>query len=244
MRVIPPHAFICGLTAAVLWGLPLESREEKSAWRIIHVGVAATQTRIRRKGVHGFRMAIDHNDVVLHKRIRVLSIERVWVELSRVTALPRFVAITDHILAWRNPLASLESLNATLTRFAGAPGAAMRRDALELCDDRAESPRESMVRVVLVVAGLPRPLCNVDIFDGSRFVARVDMLYRTARVIIEYDGDYHRDPAQWSRDQVRRAELESLGYRFISVTARDFDDLDALVSRIRRVLVAQGSQTI
>ncbi len=62
------------------------------------------------------------------------------------------------------------------------------------------------------------------------------MLYRGARVIIEYDGDDQRDPRQWSRDQARRAELESLGYRVTVVTARDFDTPDVLVARIRRLL--------
>lgn len=62
------------------------------------------------------------------------------------------------------------------------------------------------------------------------------MLYRAQKLIIEYYGDYHRDPDQWSRDEMRRAELESLGYRFTVVTRRDFDDLPALTARIRRLL--------
>lgn len=62
------------------------------------------------------------------------------------------------------------------------------------------------------------------------------MLYRKQKLIIEYDGDYHRDPDQWSRDQVRRAELEALGYRMTVVTARDFDNPRQLINRIRRLL--------
>lgn len=95
-----------------------------------------------------------------------------------------------------------------------------------------------MVRVILVEAGLPRPECNVEIFDNGRFVARVDMLFPEVKLIVEYDGDYHRDPDQWSKDQIRRAELEALGYRVTVVTRRDFDDPTALVARIRRLLRA------
>ncbi|MGL1521349.1 hypothetical protein ACSTIE_23430, partial [Vibrio parahaemolyticus] len=80
-------------------------------------------------------------------------------------------------------------------------GSKVRRLALDLAVDGSESPKESALRVLLVMAGLPTPECNVEIFDGSRFVARVDLLYRAARLVIEYDGDYHRDPQQWSRDQ-------------------------------------------
>ena len=96
-----------------------------------------------------------------------------------------------------------------------------------------------MVRLILIEAELPHPECNVEIWDDGRFVARVDMLYADVWLIIEYDGDHHRDPDQWSRDQIRRAELESLGYRMIVVTRRDFDDPDALVRRIRRLLASK-----
>ncbi|WP_076677230.1 MULTISPECIES: hypothetical protein [unclassified Microbacterium] len=75
---------------------------------------------------------------------------------------------------------------------------------------------------------------------GPHSSARVDLLYRFARQIIEYDGDHHRDPDQWSRDRVRRAELEPLGYRTTIVTRRDFDDPTMLSARIRRLLAASA----
>ncbi|WP_146115231.1 endonuclease domain-containing protein [Microbacterium sp. MYb66] len=160
------------------------------------------------------------------------------MDVSRVLRLPRFLALTDALLSTRHPLVSAEELARHHERFAGGRGARVRQRALELADGRAESPRESMVRLILIEAGLPRPECNVEIWHDRRFVARVDMLYADEWLIIEYDGDHHRDPHQWSRDQIRRAELESLGYRMIVVTRRDFDDPDALVRRIRRLLTA------
>ncbi len=39
---------------------------------------------------------------------------------------------------------------------------------------------------------------------------------------------------------MRRAELESLGYRMTVVTRRDFDDPIALIARIRRLLAASA----
>lgn len=78
----------------------------------------------------------------------------------------------------------------------------------------------------------------MNICDGARFVGRVDLLYRHARLIIEYDGDYHRDPRQWSKDQSRRAELESLGYRVTVVTRTDLEHPHILIARIRRLLAA------
>lgn len=238
MDVLPPHAFACGVTAAALWHLPLSNADEVAAWSRPRVGVPVSQTRIRRPEVQGSRLLVSDDDVAESGGIALLAVPRLWVDLSHEQPLGRFVAITDAVLSPRHPRASLDDLRAADARFVGGRGSQRRRRALELCDGGSESPRESMVRVVLVEAGLPAPECNVDVFDGDRFVARVDMLYRDEKVVVEYDGDYHRDPDQWSRDQIRRAELESLGYRVVTVTRRDFDDTTAIVARVRRVLLS------
>jgi len=108
--------------------------------------------------------------------------------------------------------------------------------ALELGDARSESPKESELRVLLHEARLPRPELNVNIYDGARFIARVDMLIHGAMLVIEYQGDYHRDPGQWRRDERRRAELEALGYHVTYVTQADLDDPDPLIERIQRLV--------
>jgi len=148
------------------------------------------------------------------------------------------VAVTDFLIARRRPLCTVDELAAQHAAAPRYPGARGRARALELCSTASESPRESELRTALVLAGLPMPECNVDIFDGRRFVARVDILYRAQKLVVEYYGDHHRDPNQWSADEIRRAELESLGYRVTVVTRRDFDDLPALAARVRRLLSA------
>jgi hypothetical protein len=238
LEALPDHAFACGSSAALVWDLPLSTGAEDDARSRPHIGVPRNATRIRRAGVVGHRLDVEDRDVVVEKGIRSLSPSRLWIDVSPVLALPRLLALTDALLSARHPLATIDELAAAHGRFAGRRGAQVRTRVLELADGRSESPRESMVRLILVEAGLPAPECNVEIHDGNRFVARVDMLYRLRRLIIEYDGDHHRDPDQWSRDQIRRAELEALGYRVTVVTRRDFDDPAALVRRIRRLLAA------
>lgn len=241
LDALPAHAFACGTTSALLWGLPLPSTEEADAEARLHIGVPQSATRVRREGVIGHRLSLAQGDVVRVDGIATLGPARLWVDVSRALSLPRFLALTDALISRRHPLATLDELAAAHARYIGSRGSTARERVLELADERAESPRESMVRLILIEAGLPAPECNVEIRDGHRFVARVDMLYRGARLIIEYDGDHHRDPDQWSRDQIRRAELEALGYRYVTVTRRDFDDPGALVRRIRRALVAASS---
>lgn len=238
MQALPPHAFVCGGSAAQLWDLPLPWHEQQRAQDEPCVGVPSDQTRIRRPGVRARRLQIEDHDVSGLGGLRVLAPARLWVDIAADLRVPDLVAVTDRILARRHPLATIDDLVAIDRRFRGSRGAHARREALDLCDAGAESPRESNVRVLLMHAGLPRPECNVDIVDGGRFIARVDMLFRDAKLVVEYDGDYHRDPDQWSRDQIRRAELESRGYRVTVITRRDLDDPERLVARIRRLLAA------
>lgn len=240
LRGVPRHAFVCGATAAVLHGLPLPGPVEARASESPVVGVPAGANRVRRPGIIGRSLSVAPDDVVEVGGIRCTSPLRTWAELAETLSVAQLTAVTDRLISRRAPLASREDLERTHRRFLGGRGSKRRRLAIDFADERSESPRESELRVLLIMAGLPVPESNVEIYDGSRFIARVDLFYRFARQIIEYDGDHHRDPDQWSRDQVRRAELESLGYRMTVVTRRDFDDPTALVARIKRLLAASA----
>lgn len=237
-EVLPPHTFACGPTAAVLHGMPLPLALEWQALQRPVIGVALPANRIRRAGVVGRALQLRPGDVGVARGIRVTTPARTWVDLAALMSLPRLVAVTDHLIARRRPFISLAGLHHVHAEAGAGRGARARADALMLCSAGSESPRESELRAILLLAGLPMPETNVEIYDHERFVARVDMLYRAAGVVVEYDGEHHVTPAQWSRDQRRRAELESLGYRVAVVTARDFDDPTAMISRIRRYLSA------
>jgi hypothetical protein len=236
LRALPDHAFFCGPTSAALQGLPLPYALSETALEQPFVGVPAGQNRIRRPRTTGRALSVLPDDIVEVGGIRCTSPLRTWAELAEMLGVGQLTAVSDHLISHRQPIATREELEKMHRRFLGGRGSKRRRLAVDLADERAESPRESELRVLLIQSGLPAPQCNVEIFDGARFVARVDLLYPDERLILEYDGDYHRDPRQWSRDQSRRAELESLGYRITVVTARDFDDPPALLARIRRLL--------
>ncbi|MEL5991643.1 endonuclease domain-containing protein [Microbacterium phosphatis] len=238
LAVVPLHACAAGATAAALHGLPLPLGEERHAFDRPVLAVPAGATRVRRPGVRGCVLELTGDDVVRRRGVRTLGVARTWVHLSSRLGLADLVAVTDRILSRRSPMADVDELDAAAARFAKAPFSTRRAQALRLADSGSESPRESWTRVTLAAAGLPAPACNVEIFDGSRFVARVDMLFREQMLVVEYQGDHHRDRHQWRRDELRRAELEALGYRVTYVTAEDISDPSRLVARIRRLLAA------
>ena len=234
--VLPTHAFACGPTAAFLHGMPLPLALEWQAIEHPTIGVALPSNRVRRAGVAGRALKVGPDDLCEKTGLPATSPARTWVDLATSVSLPRFVAVTDHLISRRRPVISLERLEQAHSRAGRGSGARARAQALSLCSPGSESPRESELRTILVLAGLPMPETNVEIYHRGRFIARVDMLYRAERVVVEYDGEHHVTPGRWSRDQMRRAELESLGYRVTVVTARDFDDPSVVIARIRRHL--------
>ncbi|MFR9800704.1 endonuclease domain-containing protein [Pseudonocardia sp. RS010] len=88
----------------------------------------------------------------------------------------------------------------------GARGCTRVDRVLDLVDPRAESPMETRMRLLLVLAGLPVPAVQYEIRtrDGRR--VRFDLAYPEARLAIEYDGDEHDDTLDRRRD-VRTAQL-------------------------------------
>lgn len=94
---------------------------------------------------------------------------------------------------------------------------------------------------MLVFARLPRPLVNPDVLDrDGRFVARVDLLYPTWKVVVEYDGSHHLERDQWQRDLLRREALERLGYRVVVVTAADLRVPASIPWRVHTALAGAG----
>ncbi|MDZ4046071.1 MAG: DUF559 domain-containing protein [Rhodoglobus sp.] len=63
-------------------------------------------------------------------------------------------------------------------------------------------------------------------------------IFRAERLIIEYQGDYHRTRAQWRKDMTRRSRLEARGWRVMEVGADDLRDPRELVARVRARLDA------
>jgi hypothetical protein len=109
------------------------------------------------------------------------------------------------------------------------------RQAFELVDARSESPPESWVRVACALAGLPAPVPQYEVVHEER-LARVDLAWPDARLIVEYDGDYHFDGLQIVRDDVRLSWLVAAGWRIIRLSAADLRDLDGVVRRIEAEL--------
>jgi very-short-patch-repair endonuclease len=109
------------------------------------------------------------------------------------------------------------------SRYLGRRGVARAREAIELSDAGAQSPKESWLRVVLIQAGLPRPQTQIPVRNEfGNAIAYLDMGWEDVKVAVEYDGEQHRsDRRQYSWDVRRLETLERLGWIVVRVRAGD-----------------------
>ena len=115
------------------------------------------------------------------------------------------------------------------------------RRAAELVRKGSESPRESRLRLLLVLAGLPEPECNVEIWDEFGFLARVDLYLREWRVAGEYEGDHHRtDPETYAKDLKRHEKLAAFGVLSVRVAKEHLRRPRDVVQRVYEALLSRG----
>jgi len=223
--VIPAVAAICSRSAAWLHGVELLDAADP---------VEVIVPRSARFGpVDGLaiRLADLPKDDVISGTPNVTTAERTAWDIARFHDLVEAVVYLDAMTAAR--LVTVATLRKRLAAHTVKWGRRRMARALDLTDPRAESPQESRVRVRLVLAGLPRPESQYQVFDGQRFIARVDLAWPARRVAVEYDGVWHADAAQLHRDRRRLNQLVAAGWTVIHVTAvRLNDDFDAVVDEI------------
>lgn len=126
----------------------------------------------------------------------VAAPEHCWVAAAAELDLVAQVTAGDWLL--RAELTTLTRLR-HLAETSTSRSAGVARRALPLVREKVDSPRESWLRLCLVLAGLPTPACN-PVVQGARRGGHVDLVYARYRVLIEYEGDQHRnDKRQWMR---------------------------------------------
>ncbi len=188
---------------------------------------------VRRPGLRVTRVAVLPRSVS-----RLVNPEDAFVAAAPALDLVELVAAGDHLV--RRGLLTPHVLVEAAGRHRGR-GAVLTRRAAALVRERVDSPRETELRLCLVLAGLPEPACNLVVGDDQEVVGRADLVYRQLRVLLEYEGDQHRrDVQQWNRDIERQEQLDATGWRMVRITAERMRRPRSVVSRVLSVLRAAG----
>ena len=86
---------------------------------------------------------------------------------------------------------------------------------------------------------------NLSVVDAALLRAKVDLLWRTGRVVVEVDGAEHRTAVKYRADRDRDHRLMCAGYRVLRLTNEEVtEDCGRAVAKIREVVrLAQGERT-
>lgn len=155
-----------------------------------------------------------------HRGHRLTAPAWTAVEVARSLRRPRALATLDAAL--RSQSCDRGQLQVAAKSQAGRRGIVTVRELIPLARPEAESPMESEARLVMLDGGLPEPLLQYVIVDRDGLVWRVDFAWPDERVAVEYDGfDWHSSPEALRKDRQKRAALEEVGWRVLSIVSDD-----------------------
>lgn len=173
-RRLPTGAAFSGLSAAWLHGLDVEPCNP------IEVTIPEPSGSSRRAGASVRRSALAADEIVLRRGVPTTSALRTVVDLGGRNPLTEGVVAADAFL--HAGLVSLAELRTYLVKHPRARGIARLGRVVDLAEPNAESPMETRLRMLLILAGLPRPEVQISIDDDDgRFLGRPDLLYRRQR---------------------------------------------------------------
>ncbi len=199
-------------SALALLGIPLYGVDDR-----VHIvprgrsaNRAGTATRIHSR--------VGEADLVMFGDICVVDAPVATMQVAATFGVESGLVSADGLLLQR-PDADLP---AALERTPVGNGSARAALVAAIADGRSESAGESRCRWAMRAAGLPSPEMQVWIHDGQGFSARVDFLFRTARVVIEFDGLVkYQTPRDLQEEKVREDRLRALGYEVVRIIWSD-----------------------
>jgi very-short-patch-repair endonuclease len=171
-------------------------------------------------GIITYRDRIAEDEVCELLGIAVATPARTALDLGRKLTRDKAVQHLDALA--RATGITAEDVMPLTKLYAGTKGVRSCRQAVELMDSGAQSPKETWLRLLLIDGGYPRPQTQIPLYEYGAVVANLDMGWPDIRVSVEYDGDQHRtDRATYVKD-MRRAELiDRMGWMNVRVVKED-----------------------
>jgi hypothetical protein len=154
---LPPEAAFSDRTAGWLLGLDLQPCQP--AVVTVPDGLGSWS----RPGVYVRRSALPRSDVLECQGLPTTSLLRTVFDLARHLPLTEAVVAVD--MAFHQALVRLQTVRLYVAEHRTSKGYAQARRVVDLAEPRAESQMESRLRMLLVLAGLPRPEVQVDVSD-------------------------------------------------------------------------------
>jgi hypothetical protein len=222
-------------SAAVLWDLEMVHQPHH------RVTVPRDRSRATFDGVEVRRQSLAETEV--RRGLPVTTPLRTVLDCARVLSIEEAVVIADSAL--RKGLITIEELRTSAAVSRGKAANKVRRVA-RLADPRCGSVLESLLRLLLVEAGLAPEHSQYTVrgADGL-FVAVVDFVWLRARLIVEADGfEFHRARDDYRRDRRKANAYCRDDWRLLRFSWEDVRlDPDYVVEAVRHELAKGRRRT-
>lgn len=214
-EVLPSDAVFSGMTAAALHGWWLPFRPS-----FIDVTVSGSTPRARRAGVRCHQADIAVDQRTLCHGLAVTDAVRTLADLAAQYGLADLVVMADSAL--RRGDCDVQALLGFAEIAGGRRGIRTFRRMTKLSDNRSDSPMETLLRLSIVLPGLPPPTPQAILRDAAGgWLAQVDLLGADRKSVFEYDGAEHDNPKRHASDVTRWRILHEAGFLVYPYTARD-----------------------
>ncbi|HET7328692.1 MAG TPA: DUF559 domain-containing protein [Nocardioidaceae bacterium] len=237
LMVSPAGSYASHFTAGEMW----------SGWVpeqfATHVSSPAAQSRCQRRGIRNHDRK-DTAAIVTYRGVRVTDPAQTFLDLATEVNLVELVVFGDSLVTAKRttPQRLVQAADAWVGK-----GSRTARRAARYVRSGVDSPMESRLRMLIVLAGLPEPKVNMILrhADGSWWM-RFDLSYPDLRLIVEYDGRQHADDdAQWDHDLDRREDLDRLGWRIVIVRSKGvYVEPERTLRRVASALRERGCQSV
>jgi len=224
-----------GVTALQVMGVALPYRLQD--WDACHILVGSEGIRPIRKPVVAHRCV--YPPTVWHcGGLPIPHPVEQWLQLRGAT-IDELVEVGDGFLRRKDPLLSIAEMSGKLADLSGRPGVKKATAAMKWVRPNTDSLYETKVRLLLVRAGLPEPVVNLEVFCpkvGRLF--HVDLGYEREKIAIEYDGAVHvGNRAQMEIDANRRRLLQDEGWLIITVTSEQLNHPQDIIGSVETALL-------
>lgn len=235
-------------TAAVLWDLPFIGQLPTTT----HLTAPPSMHGARRSGVHVHNADLDPSEIVHDRGIALTSLARTLVDVACTDGFRAGVVMADHALRLaREPGALRREMQSAIDRSVRCVGIGQARRMAAFAVTQAESPGESLSRIVFAEQGVPTPVLQYPMrLRTARFTGeiRTDMAWEEQKTVGEFDGmaKYQRDldPGETpgdvlEREKLREDAIRRAGWAVIRWTWEELWAPARLGRRVREVLAAR-----
>ncbi|MEV5714043.1 DUF559 domain-containing protein [Amycolatopsis mediterranei] len=227
---VGPPAALSGATSLALHGI---SAVDES---IVHVTVPYARRVESRPGLTVHRAEFTEFDVVELDGLAVFSLDLALADFlcdgdkrTAFAALDEALRdlLPDHCLRLR------ENVRDRILDRRSKRGIHRAQMLLALATGKAESPPESILRLIVVEAGLPVPEAQYEItaIDGRKLYV-LDMAWPALRIALEYDG-FAAHEERRDHDAERDQRLAGRGWVTIRATAADLRDPSRVLAELQ-----------